>query len=349
VIRKAMGKTPEARYQKAEDMLVDVEQVMRVAFRPVGQTELQRWLADLSSKDGVPPLTREAPPEPPASRSTVGPLRAGSGQDSGLVLTLDDAVEVRPADRPPPSPAGTEVMKHPPQFASADRVWHRKPAVRIAGAAAVLLLGAVVSARALNGRPKPAAPAVAAATPPPVAGPGPKPETPPPPTTEPAPPAVAAADASAAPPTASAKVDTSGAAGAAGAPAAAAEHEAAPPADDAEDEAPAKDEPRHATKEKAPQLPVVIRSDPEGSRVATGRHVFGTTPLTLKLRPGNSYELTFTRAGYTTVTRHYKFDGHGPQVLRVSLKKMPEVHKGPTPAPAAPPPPPPKKKGFFER
>ena len=86
VIRKAMGKTPEARYQKAEEMLVDVEQVMRVAFRPVGQTELQRWLADLSSKDGVPSLTREAPPEPPASRSTVGPLRGGSGQESGLVL-----------------------------------------------------------------------------------------------------------------------------------------------------------------------------------------------------------------------------------------------------------------------
>src|SRR6185312_5105055 len=85
VIRKAMGKTPEARYQKAEDMLVDVEQVMRVAFRPVGQTELQRWLGDLGSKDGVPPLTREAPPEPPAARSTVGPLRAGSGLASQAV------------------------------------------------------------------------------------------------------------------------------------------------------------------------------------------------------------------------------------------------------------------------
>ncbi len=86
-------------------MLVDVEQVMRLAFRPVGQTELQRWLADLSNKDGVPTLTREAPPEPPASRSTVGPLRAGDGQESGLVLNLDDAEEVaRPIDRPPPPP-----------------------------------------------------------------------------------------------------------------------------------------------------------------------------------------------------------------------------------------------------
>ena len=92
---------------------------MRLAFRPVGQTELQRWLADLSSKDGVPPLTREAPPEPPAARSTVGPLRAGSGQESGLVLTLDDAVEVRPSDRPHPSPGATEVMKPSSAFTCA--------------------------------------------------------------------------------------------------------------------------------------------------------------------------------------------------------------------------------------
>ena len=48
-----MGKQPADRYQRAEEMLIDVEQVMRVAFRAVGQTELQRWLAELGAKDGV--------------------------------------------------------------------------------------------------------------------------------------------------------------------------------------------------------------------------------------------------------------------------------------------------------
>ena len=373
VIRKAMGKTADARYQKAEEMLVDVEQVMRVAFRPVGQTELQRWLADLSNKDGVPTLTREAPPEPPASRSTVGPLRAGSGQESGLVLTLDDAEEVRASDRPPPPPSSaTEVMTHPPQFAIPDRAWHRKPAVRIVGAGVVLLLGAVVSMRVLSGHHPmdmtPPAPVVAAETKPSPPTPPPTPATPSPtPTTAaPAPPAAtppsstAAADAQAAPsPTpagvAAAKPEPAGAAGTDGAGvAAAADEKAPPPADDDQPGAPATEGGSHRsskqkTPEPAPQVPVMIKSDPEGSHVATGRHQFGTTPLTLKLRPGNSYDLTFTRSGYAAVTRHYKPEGQGPQTLRVSLKKVPEAKKPAAPAVVAPKPAPPPPKKFFSR
>src|SRR6185312_14956548 len=156
VIRKAMGKQPADRYQKAEDMLVDVEQVMRVAFRPLGQTELQRWLADLGAKDGIPPLTREAPPEPPAARSTVGPLQAGSGQESGLVLNLDDAEEIRSADKPPPtppppSPARTEVMTKPPAFAGPDRPWHRQPAVRLGAGLLLLVVAVAAGARVMRG------------------------------------------------------------------------------------------------------------------------------------------------------------------------------------------------------
>jgi hypothetical protein len=257
-------------------------------------------------------------------------------------------------------------MQHPPQFASADRVWHRKPAVRIAGAAAVLLLGAVVSARALSGRPKSQTKSqstTAAAPTPPVVAPEPV-KVPPAaqptaqpaqPTAQPAQPTAVGADGQAAPAIASARADAARAAGAGGTGEAVAKDEAPPAGDEAE--APAaqgtKDEPREAAKEKVPlaQLPVLIKSDPEGSRVATGRHVFGTTPLTLKLRPGNSYDLTFTRAGYTTLTRRYKFDGHGPQIFRVSLKKVPEVHKTPTPTATAPKPapPPPRKNGFFAR
>ena len=374
VIRKAMGRTADARYQKAEEMLVDVEQVMRVAFRPVGQTELQRWLADLSAKDGVPTLTREAPPEPPASRSTVGPLRAGSGQESGLVLTLDDAEEVHASDRPPPPPpAATEVMMHPPRFAIPDRAWHRKPAVRIAGAGAVLLLGAVVSARVLSGRhpmdATPPAPAGAAeakpstatttpATPPPTPTPNPAPPVAAPalPAATPPNPTAAAADAHAAPSpapsvVAAGKPEPAGAAGTSGTGTAAAQNDEAPPppAEDQPGASESEGDSHRPSKAKTPPVPVVIKSDPEGSHVATGRHQFGTTPVTLKLRPGNSYDLTFTRPGYASVTRHYKPDGQGPQTFRVSLKKIPEAKKPTAPAVVAPKPAPPPPKKFFSR
>jgi hypothetical protein len=97
----------------------------------------------------------------------------------------------------------------------------------------------------------------------------------------------------------------------------------------------------------------VIKSDPEGSQVTTGKHAFGTTPLTLKLRPGNSYEFTFTKAGYTTLSRKFRFDGAETQTLRVTLKKTPEPpHKAPPPAPppvVRGPPPVAPKKSFFTR
>jgi eukaryotic-like serine/threonine-protein kinase len=370
-LRKAMGKTPADRYQKAEDMLVDVEQVMRLAFRPVGQTELQRWLADLSTKDGVPTLTREAPPEPPASRSTVGPLRAGEGQESGLVLTLEDAEEVRRSDRPPPHPGATVPMMKPPQFEAADRPWHGRPSVRIGGAIALLLLGVVVAAKALGGRHRPAAPAMATgATSPPAASAAGQPSAPAtiapsPPAQNPTPPAGATADAQASVPVAAAAAthDASPAAHGSGAgheiAAAEGAHGAKAPDDQAPTEAPGEDGEKDqaspkthgAFKFKPPQVPVLIKSDPEGSHVATGPKVFGTTPLTLKLRPGNFYDLTFTKTGYAPVSRHYHFEGHGPQTLRVSLKKAPETHKpAATPAAAAPKPAPASSKnGFFSR
>ena len=368
VIRKAMARSPSDRYQKAEEMLVDVEQVMRLAFRAVGQTELQRWLADLTTKDGVPPLTREAPPEPPASRSTVGPLRGGDGQESGLVLNLDDAVEVkRGVSRPPPPPAATEVMSHPPPFVPKDRPWSKRREVQIAGGVALVLLLVLAVKPLVRGDRR--SPLLAAATPKPAVS-APPPQAPPAAAPTPAPPAAAPAPPAAAPttPPATAPAEAAPAAPAGPPPSAeAAVKPASPPvAAKADPPADAPAEPKEETAEpgaaadeeggatakgKAPQYPVLIKSEPAGSKVSTGRHVFGTTPLTLKLRPGNSYELTFNKAGYMPVSRRYRFEEHEAQTFRVTLKKAPEPKK---PAPAAAPapkpaPPSPAKKGWFGR
>jgi serine/threonine protein kinase len=105
VLNRAMAKAPGDRYQRAEDMLVDVEQVMRVAFRPVGQTELKRWLQDLSTRDGAPPLTR-APASPTPARDAEG---------EGLELQVPDAelAPPTPAGLPPPSQAANPRLPTP--------------------------------------------------------------------------------------------------------------------------------------------------------------------------------------------------------------------------------------------
>jgi serine/threonine-protein kinase len=357
VIRKAMAKSPGDRYQTAEEMLVEVEQVMRVGFRPVGQTELQRWLADLSSKDGVPPLTREAPPEPVPT--TVGPLRAGDGQESGLVLNLDDAVEIRSKNRPPPPPAAaTEVMSQPPHFVGQDRRFMERREVRIGGAVVIVVLLVVVVKGMLSDgkseRPRPTPVAANAearpTTPPPATAPPPPAEAPAPPTPAPSPPAAVE------PPAPEPAAAPTLAAAAPNAPAQEKkdenedkkDEEKAAPEEPAADDKPAS-KPDTTAKRKT-QFPVTIKSDPEGTKVTTGKHVFGTTPLTIKLRPGNAYEFTFTKAGYAPLSRKFRFDSEEAQTLRVTLKKTaPEPKKASAPPPPAAPSAPPPKKGFFAR
>jgi hypothetical protein len=108
------------------------------------------------------------------------------------------------------------------------------------------------------------------------------------------------------------------------------------------------DKEKGGEKTRRPTVAVTIKSDPQGSRVATGRHVFGTTPLTLKLRPGNTYELTFTKPGYNPISRKVRLEKDEPQSVRVTLKKLPEPPPKPAPQPKGPPPPP-KKSSWFGR
>jgi serine/threonine-protein kinase len=359
VIRKAMSKSAADRYQKAEEMLVDVEQVMRLAFRPVGQTELQRWLADLSTKDGVPPLTRDTAPPP----GMAGP------NESGVVLDLDDAIEVSPAEagrRPaPPPPAPTEVMLHPPDM-GADNPrsggtnislavvpwWKRHPRAALAGIA--LLLMFIVGAKALTGgKREPGAPAVAEpAPPPPPPAPPPAAEPPPPPPVVEAPPAKAEEPAK---PAASVeKVEPSAKPEE---PKKAEEPKAAEPKKvEAREEAKpekdgkvAEDDDAKAKKPAAPStVTVTFRTDPEGARMTGPNRVFGTTPEVVKLTSGSAHELTFTKAGYAPASKRYVVPAaaKGPQTVKISLKKLPEPKKAaPPPAPA----PSKEKKGWFSR
>jgi serine/threonine-protein kinase len=83
VISRAMHLQPEQRYQSADEMLIDVERVMRTVFQPVGQTELKRWLADLHATDGVDSIGKAA--------SQPSAMSPGSGEMEGKDVVLSDS------------------------------------------------------------------------------------------------------------------------------------------------------------------------------------------------------------------------------------------------------------------
>ena len=61
IITRAMQLSPQDRYQSAEDMLLDLERVLRGLFGGVGQTELKQYLAELGRRDAIPPISRASP------------------------------------------------------------------------------------------------------------------------------------------------------------------------------------------------------------------------------------------------------------------------------------------------
>jgi serine/threonine protein kinase len=61
IIMRAMRLTAGERYQTADEMLADLERVLRTEYHSAGQTELKLWIAQLGRRDGAPSIgkTRE--------------------------------------------------------------------------------------------------------------------------------------------------------------------------------------------------------------------------------------------------------------------------------------------------
>lgn len=118
MLQRMMAKDVADRYQSADEVLADVEQVMRSAFRSVGQTELKRWLQDLSIRDGVPALTK-APPAVVTSHAgrVIGPktgpkagTTTGTTTDPGAPVAVPGPAGTGPHRAPPPVPPGARVI-----------------------------------------------------------------------------------------------------------------------------------------------------------------------------------------------------------------------------------------------
>jgi serine/threonine protein kinase len=99
IVKRAMQPPPSQRYASADEMMADLEEVIRLDFGSAGRSELKRWLAELSKRDGAPPIS---------GRPGL-PMKAGQGAlelGDNSVITLKDAV-------PDPTPERTEVFDGP--------------------------------------------------------------------------------------------------------------------------------------------------------------------------------------------------------------------------------------------
>jgi hypothetical protein len=66
-----------------------------------------------------------------------------------------------------------------------------------------------------------------------------------------------------------------------------------------------------------------ISSTPDGAVVRINKRVLGRTPINLRFKTGNDYQLTFVKNGYVTATKSVAVRGSHDGKFAVSLKKQP--------------------------
>jgi hypothetical protein len=100
-----------------------------------------------------------------------------------------------------------------------------------------------------------------------------------------------------------------------------------------------------------PKATVLLSSSPPGAQVATGRRSLGTTPVSVKMKVGRMYSLTFTRDGYRPVTKQFRVTEFPDQQVSAVLRREVLAQKPLLEPPIGQPPPPPPKppRNWFQR
>ncbi|HLK89887.1 MAG TPA: serine/threonine-protein kinase, partial [Polyangia bacterium] len=102
IIRRAMRLHPAERYQTAEEMLVEVERVLRTEFHSAGQTELKSWLEQLERRDHAPSIGKSARDSSGVVKDVVGTdLSVGTSFELGDLADADKT-ELQRGVTPPP-------------------------------------------------------------------------------------------------------------------------------------------------------------------------------------------------------------------------------------------------------
>jgi serine/threonine protein kinase len=341
IIHRAMQALPANRYQSADEMLLDIESVQRRTYKPAGQTELKRWLAELQKLDHCQTISHTTL-DHPASTENEG-VDIGEGAEvvfdesdsihidavlSGMQPTIEVTSEHLSGSQPKPQP-GPEGKTEGDLPVGPNPSHTPMRIVVFALMVTALALGAWLAIPGNSRVPvkrgrEPAARHPAAAS---------KSDAKPVGNLAP----VAAIDAGV-------KVSV-----VLPVPVPPASPAATPAENEEEEENLLKNaEPddrervigeeegiREARKKtaKVPNepspAPVSVRvvSTPEGAVMRLGKRVFGRAPMNLRFRPGILFELTFVKKGYHPATKRFVATGRKDQTVRVVLRKKVPPHK----------------------
>jgi serine/threonine-protein kinase len=161
IIRRAMRLHPAERYQTADEMLVEVERVLRTEFHSAGQTELKSWLVQLGRRDNAPSIGRGPRDESGVVKDTMGTdLSIGTSFELRDLEHSNDQTELQRGRTPSPelkSAPTASLMEAPPlprsgHTAEIAKPGYHAPARGRSGGfwfGVILTLGAVVGARYL--------------------------------------------------------------------------------------------------------------------------------------------------------------------------------------------------------
>jgi eukaryotic-like serine/threonine-protein kinase len=118
IMRLAMRADRGERYRTADEMMLDIEAVMRNEFGSPGQSQLKRWLAELSERDGSVALSRRPAVE-------AGPSLTSQWFAEGEMLSFDDSSKISTTSG---APATGNITSHissfstePPRMSSSAR------------------------------------------------------------------------------------------------------------------------------------------------------------------------------------------------------------------------------------
>ena len=121
IITRAMRLAPGERYQTADEMLADVERVLRTEFQSAGQTELKLWLEQLGRRDSIESIGKHRVDTSGIVKDELGTdLSAGTSFEldevheitSGMTeLSSANAATSRPPPTPPPVLVGPQVSR----------------------------------------------------------------------------------------------------------------------------------------------------------------------------------------------------------------------------------------------